>query len=176
MGQRLTDKSALNNHTGTGDLYMIVDVSDTTGSAAGTSKKLDSKFVIQTDKISLSSADIQGLDSTAKTLVSAPGSGYAVIPISAMLMCTYAAPEQTNRSYMLIGHESGGTFASLELHPMKNKTNDNTYKFTTMNSNAVPTKQGSIDNLPLILHTDSTAFDGGFTADLYITYQIVLLS
>ena len=43
-GQRLTDKSALENHTGSGDLYMVVDVSDTTGSAAGTSKKLDSKF------------------------------------------------------------------------------------------------------------------------------------
>ena len=37
-GQRLTDKSALNNHTGSGDLYMVVDVSDTTGSSAGTSK------------------------------------------------------------------------------------------------------------------------------------------
>ena len=60
-GQKLTDKSALSNPTGTGDLYMIVDVSDTTGSAAGTSKKLDSKFVIQTDKISVSAADTAGI-------------------------------------------------------------------------------------------------------------------
>ena len=81
-GQRLTDKSALNNHTGTGDLYMVVDVSDTTGSADGTSKKLDSKFVIQTDKISVSNAEILALRTTSKTLASDPsryGSGLAAI-------------------------------------------------------------------------------------------------
>ena len=50
-GQRLTDKTALAEQTGSGDLFMVVDVNDTTGSAAGTSKKIDSKFVIQTDKI-----------------------------------------------------------------------------------------------------------------------------
>ena len=47
--QRLTDKSALANNTGTGDLFMVVDVSDTTGSSAGTSKKVDSQYIIQTD-------------------------------------------------------------------------------------------------------------------------------
>jgi hypothetical protein len=61
-GQRLTDKTALTNHTGTGDLFMVVDVSDTTGSSAGTSKKLDSKYVIQTDKISVSNAELVALD------------------------------------------------------------------------------------------------------------------
>ena len=43
-GQRLTDKSALVTTPGTGDLLMIVDVNDTTGSAAGTSKKIDNKI------------------------------------------------------------------------------------------------------------------------------------
>ena len=52
-GQRLTDKTALAEQTGSGDLYMVVDVNDTTGSSAGTSKSIDSKFVIQTDKFSL---------------------------------------------------------------------------------------------------------------------------
>jgi hypothetical protein len=88
-GQRLTDKSALNNHTGTGDLYMVVDVSDTTGSSAGTSKKIDSKFVIQTDKISVSAAATQSLKVTPVTLVSAQGSGYAVIPLCFTLFNTY---------------------------------------------------------------------------------------
>ena len=60
--QKLTDKTALGEQTGSGDLFMVVDVSDTTGSAAGTSKKIDSKFVIQTDKISLSNAEAQALD------------------------------------------------------------------------------------------------------------------
>ena len=39
-GQRLTDKSALTSNTASGDLFMVVDVSDSTGSAAGTSKKV----------------------------------------------------------------------------------------------------------------------------------------
>ena len=58
--QRLTDKTALEQQTSSGDLYMIVDVSDTTGSAAGTSKKLDSKFVLQTDKFSLDNTEVFG--------------------------------------------------------------------------------------------------------------------
>ena len=69
-GQRLTDKTALEEQTGSGDLYMIVDVNDTTGGSAGTSKKLDSKFVIQTDKFSLTNAEVKLLSSAAspKTL------------------------------------------------------------------------------------------------------------
>ena len=103
-GQRLTDKSALNNHTGTGDLYMVVDVSDTTGSSAGTSKKIDSKFVIQTDKISVSAAATQSLKVTPVTLVSAQGSGYAVIPLCFTLFNTYSSGPETNKVPLLFGH------------------------------------------------------------------------
>ena len=46
-GQRLTDKTALEEQAGSGDLLMVVDVNDTTGSAQGTSKKMDFKYVIQ---------------------------------------------------------------------------------------------------------------------------------
>ena len=38
-GQRLTDKTALTEQVGSGDLFMVVDVSDNTGSTAGTIKK-----------------------------------------------------------------------------------------------------------------------------------------
>jgi len=72
-GQRLTDKTALAEQTGSGDLFMVVDVNDTTGSAAGTSKKIDAKYIIQTDKFSLSNAEIKLLSTAAspKTLVGA---------------------------------------------------------------------------------------------------------
>jgi len=176
MGQKLTSKSALNNHTGTGDLYMVVDVSDTTGSAAGTSKKLDSKFVIQTDKISVSNAEINALRTTAKTLVSAPGSGYAIVPICAMIMCTYAAPTASGKPSMFIGHQagSGTNYGSLVANAMVGQTTDNVYRFS--GSTTAPTRTSSIDNLPLLLANNTTAdFNGGFTAVVYITYQIVLL-
>ena len=52
-GQKLTDKTALGQQTSSGDVFHIVDVSDTTGSSAGTSKKIDAKFVIQTDIVTV---------------------------------------------------------------------------------------------------------------------------
>ena len=67
-GQRLTDKTAHEEQAGSGDLLMLVDVSDTTGSSAGTSKKTDFKYVIQTDKFSLSNADVLALDSKPKNI------------------------------------------------------------------------------------------------------------
>ena len=69
-GQRLTDKTALTTTPGTGDLLMIVDVNDTTGSADGTSKKIDNKFFIQTDKITISNAEFLALNSDGRTLIS----------------------------------------------------------------------------------------------------------
>ena len=47
---KLTDKTALEEQLGSGDLFMVVDVNDTTGSSAGTSKKFDTKYLIQTEK------------------------------------------------------------------------------------------------------------------------------
>ena len=102
--QRLTDKTALEQQTGSGDLYLIVDVSDTTGSAAGTSKKLDSKFVIQTDKISLNNAEVKALDTAEKPLVSAL-TGYMITPISATVLCTYAAVTENQRKDLIIGFD-----------------------------------------------------------------------
>ena len=89
-GQRLTDKTALEEQTGSGDLYMVVDVNDTTGSAEGTSKKIDSKFVIQTDKFSLNNTEVQALNSTSKILIGAL-SGYMPTIFNVTVLCTYAA-------------------------------------------------------------------------------------
>ena len=94
-GQRLTDKTALAEQTGSGDLFMVVDVNDTTGSAAGTSKKIDSKFVIQTDKISVSNAEYQDLDSNPKTLVGAL-SGYMITVYNVTVLCDYTSSAQSS--------------------------------------------------------------------------------
>ena len=108
-GQRLTDKTALEQQTGSGDLFMVVDVNDTTGSAAGTSKKIDSKYIIQTDKFSLSNAEVLALDTTPKTLVGAL-SGYMVTPISVTVLCTYASPTETARKDLLFGFDESSDF------------------------------------------------------------------
>ena len=173
-GQKLTDKSALSNHTGTGDLYMIVDVSDTTGSAAGTSKKLDSKFVIQTDKISVSAADTAGLKSTPKTLVSAQGAGYAVVPLNFTMQVTYSSV-QSAAVTLIFGHTGSNNtaFACATIASfMKGVTANVTYLTSNLGGLTVtPT----IDNVPLYLSA-SNNFAGGFSMDVYVTYQVILLS
>ena len=94
--QRLTDKTALEEQTGSGDLYMIVDVSDTSSSAEGTSKKIDSKYIIQTDKFSLNNTEVQALSHGAspKTLVGAL-TGYMVTPISATCLVNHAGSNES---------------------------------------------------------------------------------
>ena len=104
-GQRLTDKSALANNTGTGDLFMVVDVSDTTGSSAGTSKKVDSKFVIQTDVLSVN----LDLNTTPKTIVSAPGSGKIIQPLTITFIYTYGSLAHVANNYLYVSYDSSST-------------------------------------------------------------------
>ena len=75
-GQRLTDKSGLAQQTAGDDILMVVDVSDTTGSAQGTSKKIEAKNIISVASVSLSSAQIQALHTSAVVLLHDHGSGF----------------------------------------------------------------------------------------------------
>ena len=178
-GQRLTDKTALNNHTGSGDLYMVVDVSDTTGSSAGTSKKIDSKFVIQTDKITVSAAEFGAMDGTGgagrfKTLVSAPGSGYAIVPINLVVVVTgITGPSPANVSlYAGYLNDSPTIFVYRKTKFMTSIGTNNT---TVLEKGSVYANTATIDNLPFYLYS-SANFGGNFGADVYITYQIIKLA
>jgi hypothetical protein len=169
-GQRLTDKTALTEQAGSGDLLMVVDVSDTTGSAEGTSKQMDFKYVIQTDKISVSNAEIQALDSTPKTLVGAL-SGYMVTPLSATILVTYAASTDTSNSNLFLGYDDSSTTSYWDVSSrfMSGQTTDNSYVYGGNTDTRYPTHNASILNKPFIIWS-SSAFNGGFTMDVYITY------
>ena len=169
-GQRLTDKTALEQQTGSGDLFMVVDVNDTTGSAAGTSKKINSKYIIQTDKISVSNAEIQDLSSNEKTLVGAL-SGYMVTPISVTMLCTYNAPATETSSNNLYFGFDDSTDSSYWLH-IRDAMNGKTTNVTYVSSPEPPpggTCTTSIINKPFIIWSNA-AFNGGWTADFYVTY------
>jgi len=171
-GQRLTDKTALDQQTGSGDLFMVVDVNDTTGSSAGTSKKIDSKFVIQTDKISLSNADVLDLDSDERTLVGAL-SGYMITPIVATVLCTYASGTETSRNNLLFGFDDSSdiSYAMRIQSIMDSKTANFTYHTSPA---AASGNNGSYSastiNKPLVVWAASTGFNGGWSCDIYITY------
>ena len=169
-GQRLTDKTALAEQTGSGDLYMVVDVSDTTGSSAGTSKSIDSKFVIQTDKFSLSNAEVLDLENTPKVLVGAL-SGYMVTPISATVLCTHAAPNESSNKNLLFGWDNTQDLLYWDNASrfMGAKSSDASYVFGgTQASGGVDA--GSLINKSFKMWASSTGFNGGWSCDVYLTY------
>jgi hypothetical protein len=175
-GQKLTDKSAI-DHIGTGDLLMTVDVSDTTGSTAGTSKKMDAKYSIITDKISISNAEFLSMQtgsgaSDFKTLIAAPGTGFMIIPVNITMLVTYAAPTQTGSINLYVGYDSTTTtyYTVQARNFMKHLTTNSTYIFTTIPSPS-GSHSASIDNVPLVMYSSGN-FSGGFSADVYVTYKI----
>ena len=170
-GTKLTDKSAL-DHLGTGDLLMVVDVSDTTGSTAGTSKKMDCKYSLITDKISLSNGDITHLNTAPKKLVETPGAGYMIVPITFTILCDYNAPDEGSSFDGYIGYDTTSTTQYLkQIRDLMNGSgSDRTYQFSS-NPGSLGTYQGSVEDKALYLYSNG-AFDGGWTADVYVTYHI----
>tara|TARA_Y100001963_G_scaffold68520_1_gene95529 strand:- start:231 stop:761 length:531 start_codon:yes stop_codon:yes gene_type:complete len=168
-GQRLTDKTALTEQAGSGDLLMVVDVSDTTGSSAGTSKKMDFKYVIQTDKISVSNAEILDLHNNEKILVGAL-SGYMITPITATCLVTYAASTESSNKNLFFGFDDSSTsmYWDIGSRIMGGLTTDNTYIFGGHQAGA-GVKASSTINTPLVIWS-SGAFNGGWSMDVYITY------
>ena len=168
-GQRLTDKTALTQQTDSGDLYMVVDVSDTTGSSAGTSKKIDSKFVIQTDKFSLSNAEIQALHTTPKVLVGAL-SGYMITPFNVTMLCTHASPDESSANNLLFGFDNSvdTSYWAYGRRFMNGIGTSATFMYSAANTVAGACAT-TILNKPFMMWT-SAALNGGFSMDVYVTY------
>ena len=168
-GQRLTDKTALEQQAGSGDLLMVVDVNDTTGSSAGTSKKMDFKYVIQTDKYSLNNTEVQDLDTTSKTLVGAL-SGCMVMPLSVTVLCTYAASTESSNKDLVFGWDDSQTALYWDKGSrfMGAKSADASYVFTG-NQPGTGVDGGSLINKPFKMWS-SGAFVGGWSCDVYVTY------
>tara|TARA_R110002020_G_scaffold129058_2_gene289217 strand:+ start:17541 stop:18077 length:537 start_codon:yes stop_codon:yes gene_type:complete len=171
-GQRLTDKTALEEQTGSGDLFMVVDVNDTTGSAAGTSKKIDSKFIIQTDKYSLDNTEVLALDSTPKTLIGAL-SGYMVTVYNVTILCTYGASTENSAKHLLLGFdETDDTQYWGKVDRMMNgETTNASYAIQAQGAPRTPVYNVTILNKPFICWASSTGFDGGWAMDVYVTYS-----
>jgi len=174
-GQRLTDKTALTEQTGSGDLYMVVDVSDTTGSSAGTSKKIDSQYVIQTDKFSLSNADVLALDTAPKTLIGAL-SGYMTTVYNVTVLCTYATATEVSSNNLNFGYIDTNDLAYWRQirDCMNGKTTDLTYQLA-----ADPSSSGTctetILNKPFKMWATGSGFSGGWSCDVYVTYAYTKL-
>jgi len=172
-GQRLTDKTALAEPTAKNDLYMIVDSSDSSGSANGTSKKIDAKFVIQTDTV-VGNLD---LNSNPLTLVSAPGSGYIVQPLTITVIYTFNSVASPTSNNLYINYDTSDSTEYLvrQRDFIKNDTGSRTFIFGGSSSNLFDgVYAGSIDNRALMMW-NSADLGGNGSFKVYVTYQIVKL-
>ena len=173
-GQRLTDKTALEQQTGSGDLYMVVDVSATTGSAAGTSKKFDSKFLVQTDKFSLNNTEVLALDTEPKTLIGAL-SGYMPMVYSVTVLCTYALATENQRKDLIFGFDSSTDVAywGAVADCMDSVTTDTSYVVQAAQPRNTGSCANSLLNKPFLCWAEGTGFTGGWSCDIYVTYAYV---
>lgn len=103
-GQRLTDKTALANNPTSSDLLMVVDVSDTTGSAEGTSKKVISEYMLATEKVIVDNAAFLDMKTNGLKLVLAKGTNKVILPISIYIEYIEGATANLIPSNMTIGH------------------------------------------------------------------------
>ena len=175
--QRLTDKSELAEPLNSADLLMCVDASDTTGSAAGTSKKVLNKYIIQTDKLALATADLD-LASSPQTLIAPPAAGFAIQPLQIMVHCVSNTIPTTASNYLYIGFISGDTtnFYARQRDVFKSASSDQTYflagNFSTNQA------AGAIDATPngkgLYLWS-SVNLTGNWAMNVYTTYQLIKL-
>tara|TARA_A100001201_G_scaffold356_3_gene897 strand:- start:258 stop:803 length:546 start_codon:yes stop_codon:yes gene_type:complete len=179
-GQRLTDKTAI-TQTGTGDLFMVVDVSDTSSSAEGTSKKIETEYIIQTDKITISNAEFTSMDATGgagtfRVLLSAPSSGFILIPLNITVIAT-ASNGDTSNANIYFGWDSSQTtnYWETNVRFMRNVTTSRTYCFTG-NQASTGAETSSIENKQFVAYSSGNFNSTDMTADVYITYKKMKIS
>lgn len=175
-GQRLTDKTAATEQLASDDLLMCVDTSDTTGSSVGTSKKIANKYIIQSDILSLNSAQANALNTSPQTLISAPPSGYIIQPLTVTCICTYVSVGNPANYNLYAGYDTVATttnqWTSLRSF-FRNETADRTYILSAAPP-ADGTFAGTIDAKPFTLWSSGN-FSGDWTMKVITTYQIVKL-
>ena len=172
-GQRLTDKGTYGTTPiDWADLLMGVDISESTGSADGTSKSLKAQRLITTVTSSLDNDAVQDLDSTPLGLFN-PGAGFIVIPIAITIVTTYAANLESSNFDLLIGYTSGQTVVYWDRvgRMMGGIGTSQSYVLSGGVSTAKGVCTTSISGLPLKMWSNG-AFNGGWTCDVYATVSV----
>ena len=171
--QRLTAKSALAQQPAKDDLLMVVDASDTTGSASGTSKKIEARNVIAIESKSLSNAQVLALHTTPIELIAAPGSGFGIMFHNILVDGIFVSSTETNREAIVFGYGTpslaSGNFIANIGRWMYNRTSSNT-------QSVFWEPQGNVlfDNQPFKIASDG-AFSADFTMVVHVSYTIIKL-
>jgi len=181
MATKLTDLTQLLTEPETGDMLTLVDVSDTTGGAAGTSKKISYSTLMGSNrvefvKVSLSNADVLAMkyDDTPITLKAAEA-GKIVMPISILCIATYGASTESSSDDLRLGWDAataGTTDYYSSSRDWMNGVSSGTISAAFNGASSVGGSSQwstSIVNTPFqIWCTD--VFNGGWTMDVYFNY------
>tara|TARA_B100001094_G_scaffold7119_1_gene6362 strand:- start:6804 stop:7349 length:546 start_codon:yes stop_codon:yes gene_type:complete len=179
-GQRLTDKTELSGNPSGDDLLMLVDVSDTTGSADGTSKKIKTENYILTEKVSIDNSQFLLLASSGVKIVTERSATEVIVPIAVYCEYTEGATPSTNTHGGSIGYVDGDLI---------NYWYQNKFMFTSPNYNGISWMLSGVFNTKGVLSTSSIGgkalylyFTGApstgatGTIEVYTTYKIIDIS
>ena len=177
MGTRLSQKTSLDENLSENDLLMVVDESDTTSSAEGTSKKVKNQYIIQSSILSLNSAQIILLHTTPQPLAGSPGAGFIIQPITITCIATPVSIQNTSSAYIYLSNEGNqiGNYLARQRDFFKNETAKRTYCFGAQQTAVSDgTYDNTIEDKGFYIYSN-VAFNGDWTMKVVFTYQIVKL-
>jgi hypothetical protein len=115
MSTKLTDLAALGTTPASGDYLTVVDVSDITGGAAGTSKKVTYSNLgvggtVVSVKVTLDNADVLTMkyNNTPITLKAAEASKI-IVPVSCVCVATHAGSDETSSDDLRLGWDAAAS-------------------------------------------------------------------
>tara|TARA_Y100000401_G_C8306445_1_gene217229 strand:- start:722 stop:1285 length:564 start_codon:yes stop_codon:yes gene_type:complete len=185
MATKLTDLAALGGTPASDDLLTIVDVSDTSGGDAGTSKKVTYANLgvgggtVVTTKVSINNASVLDMkyDDQPITLKAAE-SGKIIVPVAAVIVATHAGSDESSSDDLRIGWSASDSTTSqywASARDWMNGVSSGTrtaYFGGQIGGASSNYMTFSITNKPFqIWCTDE--FNGGWSMDVYFSYYMV---
>ena len=135
----------------------------------------DRDGLTRTKKIGITIAEYKALETTAIELIAAPSSGYKICVSNVMIFADRTSTE-TSSNNLYIGHSSpnttGGNYTGYLRDFMNNETGDRTYNFP-LTTGSGEISQGTTDNRPLRIYSNSSGFNGNIELSVYVTYSIM---
>ena len=178
---RLTDKTVLANNPASDDVLMVVDVSDLSSSAQGTSKQYVAEYMVATERVDVDNSEFLALNTTGKTLVANKGANKVIVPLT--IYCEYdeGATPNTATISPTIGFvdQSGSFYWDQHRFGFDSPTyNGVSWLFSGGN----PSSRGvqgllSLEDLPLIFYFGGTPTPSSTgTLKIWTTYRIIDIS
>ncbi len=178
---RLTDKTVLANNPASDDVLMVVDVSDLSSSAQGTSKQYVAEYMVATEKVSIINSQFVSLSSVGVKLVQSKGTNKVIIPISVYCEYTEGTTAQTNTVNATIGHidQSATYFWDQSKNFSKSPSNNG---ISWVFNGGSPSGSGAsalvnLDDLPLYFYfLAGVSKNATGTIDIWTTYRLIDIS